>query len=49
MVGILLTLSITTFAASTVFTDENTFEDWYKDAVINKVELNFVLLKKIIN
>ena len=35
MVGILLTLSITTFAASTVFTDENTFEDWYKDAVIN--------------
>src|SRR3989339_815577 len=35
MAGILLTLSITTFAASTVFTDENTFEDWYKDAVIN--------------
>ncbi|OGJ52355.1 hypothetical protein A2335_02555 [Candidatus Peregrinibacteria bacterium RIFOXYB2_FULL_32_7] len=33
--GALFAFSITAFAATTIFTDQNTFEDWYEDAVIN--------------
>lgn len=33
--GALFAFSITAFAATTVFTDQNTFEDWYDDAVMS--------------